>query len=762
MPLPRFSVIVPAYQVQAYLHSCLESVLGQSYTDLELIAVDDGSPDRCGAIIDEFAARDPRVRAVHLERNTGLGPARNAGMEQASGDYLIFLDGDDALTPHALRAVAERLERTGDPDVLVYDYARLHLDGTTVRNRLAAELREDGPAPFRPDDRPGLLNLLMVVWNKAYRRAYLERRGLRFPPGCYEDTPFTYPALLAARSLATLDRVCVHYRQRRHGNILGTPGPQHFDVFAQYDRVFAFLDTRPDLAHWRGPLFHRMTDHCFTVLGRADRLPPRAHREFLRRARDLHRRHRVSCPPPAGLRARGRHLVIRSGSPRLWHALRLVLLTARRAARAARAAARAARTGLLRLHFAVQRRLPLRDLALFTAHGGGAYGGDPGALEAAFRVWSPRTRTAWAAPRDLADTVPAGTLRLTPYGAAWWAALARARHLVTDTGFGVPVRPRAGQVLLHTLDGLPLTREGLDAPRPDVAAVLADADARDLCLSGDLHTTLVHERGFPGRYTTLEFGRPRTDAYQRATAADVARARAGLGIPAGRTAVLYAPAARRVPVPSLDLEDLARRLGEGFVLLTTVPDPGTYPPGRVLDVSATAAPRADRTALCLASDVLLTDCSPLIADFAALDRPVIAWGPDRAALDAVRGLYPVPVPGAVAGDAAELARLLVTGACDGPAAAELRAAFRERHCPYDDGRVAERVVRRVVLGERSGLPPVTAPAERRPAPAAAPVTAPVTAAGTAPAAPPGSAPTALPAARPAARPAAGYGLAEQR
>ncbi len=735
---------MPAYRVQAYLHSCLESVLGQSYADLELIAVDDGSPDRCGAIIEEFAARDPRVRAVHLDRNTGLGPARNAGMEQASGDYLIFLDGDDTLTPHALRAVAERLERTGDPDVLVYDYARLHLDGGIVRNRLAAELGEEGPAPFRLDDRPGLLNLLMVVWNKAYRRAFLEREDLRFPPGCYEDIPFTYPALLAAGSLATLDRVCLHYRQRRLGNILGTPGRQHFDVFAQYDRVFAFLDARPALAHWRGPLFQRMTDHCFTVLSRADRLPPGSHREFLRRARAQHLRRRVPGLRPATWRESARHLVIRSGSPRLWRLLRLTLVASRRTAHLARAAARAARAALLRLHYATQRLLPPRDLALFTAGGGtAAHGGDPGALETAFRVWAPRTRTAWAAPRALAGTVPPDTLHLTPGGLAWWTALARARYLVTDTGFGTPVRTRRGQILLRTADGLPLTRAGLDAARPDVPAVLADADSWDLCLSGDAHTTLVHERGYPGRYTILEFGRPRTDVYQRATPEDVRRARALLGVPHGRTAVLYAPARRPAPAPTLDVEELARRLGEHFVLLTTVPDPGTYPAGRVIDVCATAAPQ---TALCLAADVLVTDGSPLVADFAALDRPVVAWGPDRAALDAAGGLYPVEVPGPVAADRAALARLLATGACDGPAFAELRAAFRERHCPYDDGRVAERVVRRVVLGERSGLPAVTPPAARRPVPSAVPVVA--------------SAPG--PAALPAARSTAGYGLAEQR
>lgn len=145
--MPRFSVIVPAYKVQAYLPACLESVLSQSYEDLELIVVDDRSPDACGEIADEFAARDPRVRTVHLARNKGLGPARNAGISEATGDYLVFLDGDDTLTPHALRAIADRLKETGEPDVLLYDHALAPWSGEIVHNAFRGQLTEQGPAP---------------------------------------------------------------------------------------------------------------------------------------------------------------------------------------------------------------------------------------------------------------------------------------------------------------------------------------------------------------------------------------------------------------------------------------------------------------------------------------------------------------------------------------------------------------------------------------------------------------------------------------
>ncbi|MYR00536.1 CDP-glycerol:glycerophosphate glycerophosphotransferase, partial [Streptomyces sp. SID6139] len=104
-----------------------------------------------------------------------------------------FLDSDDTLTPGALAAIAERIEATGGPDVLVYDYERTYWDGRRVRNHLAAELSEWGRAPFRLTDRPGLLRVLMVAWNKAYRREFVAAEGFTFPPGYYEDTPWTFP-----------------------------------------------------------------------------------------------------------------------------------------------------------------------------------------------------------------------------------------------------------------------------------------------------------------------------------------------------------------------------------------------------------------------------------------------------------------------------------------------------------------------------------------------------------------------------------------
>ncbi|MFM9367029.1 CDP-glycerol glycerophosphotransferase family protein [Streptomyces sp. Da 82-17] len=730
--MPRFSVIVPAYNVQAYLHEALHSVLRQSFTDLELIAVDDCSPDGSGEIIDELAAADPRVRPVHLTENVGLGRARNAGMEHATGDYLVFLDGDDTLTPGALAATADRLKETGSPDVLVYDYARTYWTGREVRNMQARQVTEDGPAPFRLAERPGLLNLLMVVWNKAYSREFIAREGFRFPPGYYEDTPWTYPVLMAAETIATLDRVCVHYRQRRQGNILGTTSRKHFDIFDQYDRVFAQLDARPEFAEWRPVLFRRMVDHYATVFARPDRLPRGSRPEFLRRAREQYRRHHV---PGLRLdpRTRLRHGLVRFAAHRTYRALRLAKAAKLRFGRAWTAVRGGLRASLMRLHYRVQLRLPVwDDLAVFTGARMTGHGGDAGAIEEKVRDLAPHLRTAWLTGPAHHHTVPTATRRITPGTAAYWTALARAKYLVLGGEPGHPVVKRRAQVRVQPMPGTPLKRMGLDLQdRPaaargtDFAALLDDVDTWDYVLSANRHSTLVWERVLPGSYTTLEYGRPANDRLLQASSEDVAAVREQLGIPHGTVAVLYAPTFRdhrRSQHRPLDLDRVLRALGPRFTVLARAHPSYGEPLGggehaRLVDVSGHRSVES----LCLASDALLTDYSSLMFDYAHLDRPIVLYTDDQEVYEATRGTYfdlrSCP-PGAVARDEDELIDIFSTGHWRGSRSAQLRAAFRTRFCALDDGRAAERVVRHVFLGQYAGMPGPRPAEEQHPQPAA--------------------------------------------
>ena len=128
--MPTVTVIIPVYKVERYLDACVESVVRQSYADLEILLVDDGSPDRCPALCDAWAEKDPRIKVIHRE-NGGLSAARNAGLAAADSEYLVFLDADDALRPGALQAVLDA-QNTAPQSFVLWHYTTDEQDAAAV------------------------------------------------------------------------------------------------------------------------------------------------------------------------------------------------------------------------------------------------------------------------------------------------------------------------------------------------------------------------------------------------------------------------------------------------------------------------------------------------------------------------------------------------------------------------------------------------------------------------------------------------------
>jgi CDP-glycerol glycerophosphotransferase len=266
-----------------------------------------------------------------------------------------------------------------------------------------------------------------------------------------------------------------------------------------------------------------------------------------------------------------------------------------------------------------------------------------------------------------------------------------------------------------THHGTPLKMMGLDQlDHPlggggDIPAQMRRADRWDYSVSANAHTTIAWDRAYPCRYETLEVGYPRNDRLARATAGDTAAARETLGIDSGRRVVLYMPTHREWLPPDhqvLDVDELARRLGPDTVLLvrahyfyvkaSAAADPEHR--GAIVDVSAYPVVED----LYLAADVLITDYSSAMFDYAVLDRPVVIHAPDWPTYQQLRGVYfdlMEQPPGAVATSDAELFEIFASGAESGAEAVAARGAFRERFCYLDDGGAAERVVRRIFLGE---------------------------------------------------------------
>jgi CDP-glycerol glycerophosphotransferase len=326
--VPLLSVVVPVHRVERYLAECLDSILAGAGDQVEVVAVDDASPDSCGALLDGYARRDPRVRVVHLATNVGLGRARNAGLDRATGEYVWFVDSDDRLPAAAVPAVAGALRRTR-PDVLLVGHARLHPDGRVASPPEAA--LPVLPGPVRLVDRPDLLArpLATSACTMLVRREFLAGTGLRFPPGWYEDCAYAHPLLLAAERIGTLDRVCYHYRERDDGAITRSVSGRHFDIFDQYDRMWARLAAAPGHVALRPELFRRMIDHLLVVAGNEHRLPPGQRRAFFDRIVAQYRRRLPDqgYPVPGGVTGLKHRLVRRNaylgyaGLRLLWRAV---------------------------------------------------------------------------------------------------------------------------------------------------------------------------------------------------------------------------------------------------------------------------------------------------------------------------------------------------------------------------------------------------------------------------------------------------------
>ena len=224
---PLFSIIIPVYGVEAFLPQSIESVLSQSVSDWELILVDDGSKDRSGAICDEYAARDSRIRVIHKE-NGGLVSARQAGANASKGRYILNVDGDDYIESTLLEAIRRDVNEV-EPDIIAFNAVRVSETGELLDklcNGLPAGLYrgEKLQALYDSllfDPRESSLNrynsvLLYAIWAKAIKRELYIPLQNQVPQSirCGEDVAFTVPAVCKCKTLLLIDECGYRYRIR--------------------------------------------------------------------------------------------------------------------------------------------------------------------------------------------------------------------------------------------------------------------------------------------------------------------------------------------------------------------------------------------------------------------------------------------------------------------------------------------------------------------------------------------------------------------
>lgn len=260
---PIVSIIVPVYKVEPYLQRCIDSICTQTYSNLEIILVDDGSPDHSGEILDRNAELDTRIVVIH-KKNGGLSSARNTGLDVAKGEYISFIDADDKVHPQFIEILLA-LCRQYECEIALCDYLEISEDSVDLPLNPQQSL-------FIYNRRQALYELCctrnavkyVVAWNKLYKRDLFNK--IRYPVGrIHEDEFTTYQLLWKANRIAVTNQYLYYYLQRPT-SIMGNPfSVKRLDVLEAYKERLAFLkDKKLESEYWSilQILYHRIQTDC--------------------------------------------------------------------------------------------------------------------------------------------------------------------------------------------------------------------------------------------------------------------------------------------------------------------------------------------------------------------------------------------------------------------------------------------------------------------------------------------------------------------
>ncbi len=223
------SVIIPVYNVENYLRECIDSVINQTYRNIEIILVDDGSTDSSGKICEEYLDKDPRVTVIH-QKNSGLSAARNAGFDACTGKYVYFLDSDDYINPKTLAALVDTAKKDSS-DIVFFDAVSFadNYDFEVRQNYLRKNRykTDNGKTVFAQMTKNN--DFHSAVYLMLFSKSFLKKANLRFVPGIlHEDMVFTFFALYKASAVSQCTEAFYHRRYRKDSIMTSAKSKKHF------------------------------------------------------------------------------------------------------------------------------------------------------------------------------------------------------------------------------------------------------------------------------------------------------------------------------------------------------------------------------------------------------------------------------------------------------------------------------------------------------------------------------------------------------
>ncbi len=252
--MDKISVVIPVYNVERYLKQCLDSILNQTYTNLEVIIVDDKSPDKCPEIIDEYAKHDNRIKVIHNQENQGYAKSVNNGIRTATGEYIAIIESDDFIDKEMFSTLHEMITKN-DCDVAKCHFYQYfgekdeNVSGETILSNI------QNNKSFNLKQFPNILKAHPSIWAALYKRNLLIDNNIFFtesPNGAFLDILFTFKALICANKIVVTDTPYLHYRQDNSTSTINNP-KKIFCISDEYDLLTQYLNEHLEIKPYANP-----------------------------------------------------------------------------------------------------------------------------------------------------------------------------------------------------------------------------------------------------------------------------------------------------------------------------------------------------------------------------------------------------------------------------------------------------------------------------------------------------------------------------
>lgn len=701
----KVSVVIPVYNNEQYIVQCIESLQHQTYTDIEIILINDGSNQKCSKLVTHLAKKDERIVLLSQKKNAGTGTARNTGIEHATGEFIYFMDSDDYIPEQTLELLVSEIKD--------FPMIRGRLNRTHLTSRKAIILDGLNKVTMYTDKKYDLIKHSTVV-NFLVRTDFIREHRLRFDEDVrkFVDLTFLIPALVSVDQVPYI-REALYFKRLRNDPITNPSLMQESIEENIKDYLTIYCKFKSNLMY--NESFRALDEH-FLNYYRADIVVHMKDEKNIEPIFD-YLSHAFLFLHPRALRttnfiAKREIKAIASGNYKKFKRIN----RAHQFLREFKWGLKTKRRFSYFLHNRIFSLLPMKKNQIFIeSFLGKSYSDSPKYIYKYMQEHYPTYKFIWCF--DEKKEIPGNAKQVKRFSIPYFYQLARSKYWISNSRLPRLLKKREGHVYLQTWHGTPLKRlvfdmDDIHSADPNYKSNFYEQSRRwDYLSSPNAYSTEIFKRAFLFDKEMLEYGYPRNDLLvNKNRQGDIEQIKSSLGLPRDKKIVLYAPTWRDDEFFArgkykfslqLDLDMLQERLGDEYIVLLRT----HYFIANALDISAYKgfvydfSAHDDIAELYVVSDMLITDYSSVFFDYANLQRPILFFTYDiEKYRDQLRGFYidmETELPGPLLYTSDEVIEAIERIDEVQEEYAEKYDTFYERFCAWDDGRSVQKTVEHV-------------------------------------------------------------------